>query len=315
MRIGYPCINRSLACRCTHGFRLASYSPQRLEEAVLANLDGLQRILEFNASRGILFFRISSDLVPFASHPVMSVPWQERFRGHFGRIGRYIRKHAIRVNMHPDQFTLINSPDEKIFARSREELLYHARVLDLLGLDQTNKIQIHVGGVYGDKDSAIARFVARYRSLPELIRRRLVVENDHVSYSLEDCLRVHRESGIPVVLDVLHQMVLCGPFDPKKALAGAAATWKDADGIPFVDYSLQAEKGLRGAHAESIRLPEFRRFLSLTRPIDFDVMLEIKDKERSAAKAVAAAENDKRFFRPAVSSGCIPRGRACNPRA
>ena len=37
------------------------------------------------------------------------------------------------------------------------------------------------------------------------------------------------------------------------------------------------------------------RFLEQSRPFDFDVMLEIKDKETSALKAVEIARTDERF--------------------
>jgi len=202
MRIGYPCINRTLECRGNRTFRLKSYSEERLIETVAGNLDCLLCILEFNVEHGLLFFRITSDLVPFASHPVCRVDWGEHFRRELGRIGRFINKHKIRISMHPDQFTLINSLKDEIFERSRRELLYHARVLDRLGLNRTAKIQIHVGGVYGDKPAAIRRFIARYQTLEEEIRRRLVIENDDISYTLADCLEISAATGIPVLFDV-----------------------------------------------------------------------------------------------------------------
>lgn len=297
MKIGYPCINRTLGCGANRTFRLASYSPQRLVATVENNLDCLLRILRFNVEHGIFFFRITSDLVPFASHPVNTFPWQEHFKARFAEIGGYIRGNQIRINMHPDQFTLINSPDEKVFGRSVGELAYHCRVLDLLGLDASAKIQIHVGGVYGDKPASMRRFIERYLSLDPSLRERLVVENDHVSYSLADCLEVSNGCAIPVVLDVFHEQVLSGSVEPRAAIAAASDTWRENDGTPFIDYSLQQAGARKGTHAEAIRLDEFRGFLKVSASLDFDIMLEIKDKESSALKAAAAAENDPRFFK------------------
>ncbi len=295
MKIGYPCINRTLECQGNKTFRLKSYSEKRLAEVVENNLKCLMKILEYNLSRNILFFRISSDLVPFASHPVCKAPWQKIFRPDFEVIGRFIRKSRMRVSMHPDQFTLINSPDKGIFNRSQRELLYHARVLDLMELDAAAKIQVHVGGVYGDKAVSARRFVERYRTLPDTIQRRLVIENDERSYSVKDCLEINGFTDTPVLFDVFHHSIFGSAITLKEALRGISGTWRKEDGMPMVDYSLQQNPGRTGAHAKSIDMAGFADFLRETRPFDFDVMLEIKDKEASALKAVAVASKDKRF--------------------
>jgi UV DNA damage endonuclease len=285
MKIGYPCLNRSIGCTPSRTFRLASYSAERLAETVRANLDCLERILEFNAANGLHFFRITSDLVPFASHPVCSFPWLERFAARFSVLGGFIRRHGMRISMHPDQFTLINSPDEGIFRRSVAELDYHARVLDLLGLDGTARIQIHAGGVYNDKAASLDRFCTRFERLAKPVRRRLVVENDERLYSIADCLAISRRTGIPVLFDSFHHRLNGHGESAAAALALAAATWKKAAGPPMVDYSSQKKGGRTGSHAESIDLKHFARFIVASAGMDFDIMLEIKDKEKSALRA------------------------------
>lgn len=285
MKIGYPCLNRSIGCTPSRTFRLASYSAERLAETVRWNLDCLERILEFNAENGLLFLRITSDLVPFASHPVCAFPWQEEFARRFSLLGALIRRHGMRISMHPDQFTLINSPDPEIFRRSAAELSYHARVLDLLGLDRTARIQIHAGGVYGDKPASLDRFCARFARLPAAVRRRLVVENDDRLYSVGDCLAIHERTGVPVLFDSFHHRLNGAGESAAAALALAAATWKTADGPPMVDYSSQKKGARAGSHAESIDLGHFARFIAACAAIDFDIMLEIKDKEQSALRA------------------------------
>lgn len=301
MRIGYPCINRSISCQGNRTFRLISYSPERLIETVQNNLDCLGKILRFNAPQQILFFRITSDLVPFASHPVCTYPWQKHFRKKFREIGNLIQSHGMRISMHPDQFTLINSLDPGIFERSKKELAYHTEVLDLLGLDGSAKIQIHVGGVYGDREKSVKRFIERYARLDQRIKRRLVVENDDRNYTLKDCLRVHGETGIPVLFDVFHHQALSSGETLREALRAISETWRKKDGIPMVDYSSQKKGERRGVHAESIELRNFKRFLLETGPLDFDMMLEIKDKERSALKAIKVALRDRRFRKKATS--------------
>jgi len=285
MKIGYPCLNRTIGCTPSRTFRLRSYSPARLQETVRQNLECLGRILEFNLAKGLLFFRITSDLVPFASHPVCTFPWQEEFAGRFIALGSLMRRNGMRISMHPDQFTLINSPDPDIFRRSAAELAYHAEVLDLLGLDRTARIQIHGGGVYGDKIASLERFCARFEQLDEKIRRRLAVENDDRQYSIADCLQISRRTGIPVLFDSFHHQLNGNGEALGTAWRQAAATWGTSDGLPMIDYSSQKKGERKGRHAESIDLEDFAGFIAAGEGLDFDIMLEIKDKERSALRA------------------------------
>ena len=295
MRIGYPCINRTLGCRGDRTFRLASYSRERLYHTVSGNLACLQHILEWNRDSGFLFFRISSDLVPFASHPVCTHPWQDHFAAEFAALGAFIRENGIRISMHPDQFIVLNARDEKIVARSIAELTYHAEVLDIMGLDTTAKIQLHVGGVYGNREESLERFVRVYEDLNPAISRRLVVENDEQRFSVSDCLNLHERTGIPVLFDLFHHSCNNHGESLGEMLTSIAKTWSYRDGLPLVDYSSQHPEKRPGSHAEHIDPGDFSLFLTRSQPHDFDVMLEIKDKEASARIAVQLARNDPRF--------------------
>jgi len=62
----------------------------------------------------------------------------------------------------------------------------------------------------------------------------------------------------------------------------------------MVDYSSQKTDGSPRQHADTINIEDFDLFLKQTTPFDFDVMLEIKDKEKSAIKAVELAIKDER---------------------
>ncbi|UCE97043.1 MAG: UV DNA damage repair endonuclease UvsE [Candidatus Bathyarchaeota archaeon] len=295
MRIGYPCINTSVGCKSSRTFRLKSYSEKRLKETIRDNLDCLGKILRFNLRHNILFFRITSDLVPFASHPICKFDWQGSFGKRFKEIGDFIKSCGMRISMHPDQFTLINSIDSRVFENSGRELVYHAQVLDLMELDASAKIQIHIGGVYGDKEASMRRFVERFEMLDEIVKRRLVIENDNRCYNLRDCLKISAVVGIPVLFDVFHHEVNSSGETTKEAYELFTPTWKREDGLPMVDYSSQLTSDKRGKHAETLNLDIFREFLGKTKPFDFDIMLEIKDKEMSVLKAIEIASQDNRF--------------------
>ncbi|MDD1671448.1 MAG: UV DNA damage repair endonuclease UvsE [Methanomicrobiales archaeon] len=296
MKIGYPCINRTIGCKGDRSFRLASYSDERLAATIKNNLDCLLTVLRWNVEHRIFFFRITSDLIPFASHPVCTFPWQERFASEFRSIGQFIRNYEVRISMHPDQFVLLNSPDHGVVERSLQELIYHSEVLNLLDLDRTAKFQLHVGGMYGDRERSIQRFVKMVSSLDEQILRHLVIENDEKLYSVADCFGVFEKTGLPILIDIFHHTCLNHGEDLQDLLTKVAYTWRREDGIPMADYSSQHPSKRTGSHAETLNEEGFRNFLVASYPHNMDLMLEIKDKERSALRAVELASLDTRFY-------------------
>ncbi|PRY13720.1 UV-damage endonuclease [Pontibacter ummariensis] len=292
MKIGYPCINQTLDCSSSRTFRLASYSEERLISTVEQNLACLRRILEYNVQHGLFFFRLTSDLVPFASHEVNQYNWQEHFKMTFRRLGNYIKSNNMRISMHPDQFVVLNSPNEQTVKNSIAELVYQGAVLDLMELDTTAKLQIHGGGAYGDKPTAIQRFAEVYHTqLPDAVKARLCVENDDRTYTLQDCLQLHELTGMPVIFDNLHHECVNNGEPMREAVQMAAQTWDpEQDGILMMDYSSQAPDERKGKHVQSIQEQLFHDFLAETEGMDMDIMLEIKDKEESALKAIEVAK-------------------------
>lgn len=298
MRIGYPAINTAINCTTNSTFRLKSYSESRFIETVTRNLDCLQRILNYNKKHGLLFFRIGSNLIPFASHPICQIDWVTLFEKQFTAIGELVSINNMRISMHPDQFIVINSPNKNVVERSIAELHYHAKLLDAMGLDQTAKIQIHVGGIYNNKEQAIERFISRFLQLEQRIRDRLVIENDHRLFGVEDCVVIANQTSIPMVFDNLHHAVNNVGDTEEAALDLAVATWMSHDGQPIVDYSDQDMNSSRLKHALTINISAFKKFIQRHNNYDFDIMLEIKDKQQSAFSALKVLRqlNDSRLL-------------------
>ncbi len=296
MKIGYACINLSLECRISRTFRLKNYSEKKLIETIDQNLDCLLKILRYNARHQIFFFRITSDLIPFASHPIIKFNWQDYFKPQFKDIGKYIKKEHMRITMHPGQYTVLNSKNEKVVQNSIKELYYHINVLDLLGLDSSAKIITHVGGVYGNKSESVKRFKRIYKRLDPLIKKRHVIENDDKSYSLSECVEISELIGIPTIFDAYHYECLNRGLSFSDAFNFAFDTWNEKDGIPIVHYSSQHPTKGKPSHADSISMENFKNFIEKTRNVNFDLMLEIKDKEQSALKAMKLLKNDPRFL-------------------
>ena len=285
MKIGYPCINRSIGCSSNKKFRLANFTEEKFNETVTNNLNCLNKIIDYNVEHKMLFLRISSETIPFASHEICNLDWKKIFKNELENIGMKLKEKKFRVSMHPGQFTLLNSPNEKIVEKSLAELDYHADFLNAMELDNTAKIQIHVGGVYGDKDSAIKRFISTFGIASNKIKSRLAIENDDYHYSVKDCLRINKKTKIPIILDNLHLECLNDGESLIEAYDMIKTTWSEEDGIPMLDYSSQEKDARIGKHTEHLDPEHFKKFIDIMHNQEFDLMFEIKDKERSVLEA------------------------------
>jgi UV DNA damage endonuclease len=300
--LGYACLCTGLPSASPRGTILRRATPERLRELIAANLEGLAAVLRFNVEHDIQLFRISSDVIPFGGHPVNDVPWWDECAEQLGEIGAFIRDHEMRVSLHPGQYTVLCSPRLDVVEAAARDLNYHARLLDSLGIDGQHKIVIHVGGAYGDKPAALARWIDAVNHLPESVRARLIVENDERLFGAEDVLAASQGTGVPVVFDALHHRVYQrivqqadgDPADMTPLLREVFATWNPLrDGPPKMHYSTQAV-GLRpGAHADEVDPAELAAFLAQTPPeTPFDIMLEAKAKEQALFSVRAALPQD-----------------------
>lgn len=285
MKIGYACICLDLRMKfqtCTMKYA----SEETLQRIIAHNLKVLMDILHENVAHDIRMYRLSSDLIPFGSSPINTLSWQTLFQKQFQEIGAYIRKEQLRVSLHPGQFCVLNSPREDVVERTIADLSYHAALLDLMELDTTHKMVLHVGGVYEDKKMAMDRFCQNFKRCPLAVRRRLILENDDRYYGIQDVLVLSRRLDLPVVFDNLHHALL--PLEEqrplKELLPVIAATWKPCDGLMKVHFCEQDVRKRPGAHAMHISCEAFLVFLREKQHLDMDIMLEVKDKQISAIK-------------------------------
>jgi UV DNA damage endonuclease len=285
IRLGYACINTKLTSP-NRTCRLKNATPEKILELASANLAALEPILEWNAAHGIELFRISSDVIPFGSHPVNKVPWWRILKAQFERLGALIRENHMRVSMHPGQFTVLNSPRREVVESSIKELEYHAALLEALGVDRSHKIVIHLGGIYDDKNQSLKRFIANCKALDPMIKHRLVIENDERCYSVADALAASSAIGVPVVFDVFHHSwnPALKEYPLPAIIQLAAKTWRKRDGRVKIHYSNQWRGQSPGTHSKSISVPKFLEFYDRIRNLEVDIMLEVKDKQESVLK-------------------------------
>lgn len=289
MAIGYACIHMGSDKTNLSTIYLKNFSEEKFLDVVEKNLNALEQIIKYNIENNIKVFRISSDIIPLASHPTNTIAWWDIFKDRFNELGKLIKDNGIRVSMHPGQYTVINSNRESVVEKSVDELLFHARFLDALNCDSTSKMVLHIGGVYGDKESAMKRFIENYNLLDQSIKNRLIIENDDKSYTVEEVLSISKVINIPVVFDDLHHK-LNPPSDNKLTnyqwLDLCNKTWKDKDGKQKIHYSQTANNYSSGAHSKYIQSTEFLDFYNGLTDKDIDIMLEVKDKNLSAIKCI-----------------------------
>lgn len=289
MSIGYACITLGLPQARLRSVTQKHATEEQLARVIEHNLSALDRVLDYNRDNNVKLFRISSDVIPFGSSPINTLDWQQTFAERLSALGQKARDFGIRLSMHPGQYTVLNSPNPSVVERAVKDLIYHNAFLDALSMDATNKLILHIGGIYDNKNAAIERFLETYNTLSPKIKSRLVIENDDRLYAANDVLAISQASGAPVVFDVLHHRINPGSGDNELVLVDQSGkTWHEADGNQKIHYSQQAMDKKPGSHSETINVAEFLDFYQgLGKRVSaLDIMLEVKDKDLSALKCI-----------------------------
>ncbi len=252
MNLGYACQNMQLShlpkgkrvtmnrncIRKTFDTKGIDY----ISEISLKNAYDLETLIKWNEKNGIKFFRLSSDMVPWASEFDMNdMPDIDEIKEVCSRAGRYALKVGQRLTAHPGHFNVLCSPTQRVVERSIVDLTIHGELFDWLEQPRSPyaKINIHLGGAYGDKEASMERFCKNFQRLPDSVKTRLCVENDdkYNMYSVYDLYHgVHKKVGIPVVFDYHHHKFNTGDLTEERALNLAISSWPD--GVkPVVHYS------------------------------------------------------------------------------
>ena len=290
MSIGYACLAVGVPQSEMKSLTLSKVSEKTLLDTCSINLAHLKNLLLYTQENDLKLFRISSDLIPFGSSDANTLPWWDVFAKELASLGNLATSSGIRLSMHPGQYTVLNSPRPEVVDNAIADLAYHAKVLTSMGLGNEHKIVLHIGGAYGDKVEASKRFVSTYRTLPQGVKDRLILENDDKLFTISEVLAIAREVGCPVVFDNLHHKI-----NPSKEaltdtqwIEACASTWKEKDGKQKIHYAQQAPRKRQGSHSPSIALDDFLLFYEALPDKDIDIMLEVKDKNISALKCMHA---------------------------
>ena len=291
---GYCCINLTLDKQ--KGIKIGRSMIKRTFEAkgikyagelAEANLTDMIEILKWNHANGITMYRMSSSMFPWNSeYDIEELPNYNKIKSLLQRAGDYATKVGQRLTFHPGPFNILASPNPKVVNDAVWELTQHGKAMDLMGLPRTPyaAMNIHVGGTYGDKESAIARFAENFKLLPECASSRLVLENDDKpsQYGVRDLYEIYKLCGTPITFDFFHHFCYEDSMPEKEALELCATTWPK--GVRQLCHYSSSKKlhedntVILRAHADY--LYEFIE----TYGMDLDIEIEAKAKELALIK-------------------------------
>lgn len=269
------------------------------------NLKNTLRMLHYNIAHEIDVYRMSSSIVPLATHPEVRWDFTTPFKELFNEVGELVRKHELRVSFHPNQFTLFTSPQEHVTTNAMIDMTYHYEMLEAMGLHNNANINIHVGGAYGDKNKTIKRFHQNFVKLDEAIRMQTTLENDDKTYTAEETLLACEKQGIPFVFDYHHYWANRGEDNYEELLPRIFATWERTGKPPkFHLSSPKSEKQIR-AHADYVDLEFALPFIQALKVFgeSADIMIEAKAKDKAALKLLEELGKIRGFKR--ISGGAI----------
>src|SRR5688500_3256391 len=234
MRIGYACINTTLAedkvcvnrsmVKRTFLERCVPYA----SELALRNVTDLAKIIDWNIQNQLLLYRMSSDMFPWMSeYEIDQLPDFAQINSRLAAVGEKAKAHDLRLTFHPGPFNVLATNNPTVLCNTVKELRQHGEIMDMLELPRTPfaKINIHVGGAYGDRKSALGRFIKNFEQLPPEVSTRLTVENDDKAnmFSVADLTRIHEETEVPVVFDYHHHFFRDGDLTTEEAFGLAYA--------------------------------------------------------------------------------------------
>lgn len=278
---------------------------EKLHYVTKQNLDHTIRMLYYNLAHELELYRFSSSIVPLATHPEVRWDFTTPFRTEWKEIGELVKKKRLRVSFHPNQFTLFTSPKTTITENAVGDMTYHYQMFEAMGIERDGLINIHIGGAYGDKQQALARFHQNLKTLPSQIKKGMTLENDDKTYTAEETLAVCEKETIPLVFDYHHHMANLSETALEELLPRIFQTWEHVQHIPKIHISSPKNEKEFRSHADFVDPDFIKPCLKVVKEVgqDIDFMIEAKAKDQAALKLVEDLSKLRGFKR--ISGGAI----------
>lgn len=291
INLGLCCINTVLRAQkppifCSRTCIRKTYSVERAQNLALQNIKDIKTMIEWNEKHKIRVFRLSSNIFPHFTD-TETVPYTIDFaKSELQLVGEIANNLSHRIVMHPGQYNNLGTNSKNVLEKTIADLSHHADILDCMNIGKEGVLIIHGGGVYGNKQLTIRRWLDQFDELPKNVKNRLVLENCEKSYSAEDCLKISKQIGIPIVFDfhhyncysVLHPEIV--QKDIKDLLPLIVDTWQGT--TPLMHISEQGD-GKIGHHSDFVEHlpPKLFQYLKENPNIHIDLEVEAKMKEQA----------------------------------
>ena len=259
----------------------------KLKSVTYSNIEALEEILKYNIRNQIHFYRMTSNLIPLATHPEVEWDFLKYFQKDLEYIGKIIKDNNLRVDAHPDQFNVINSDRDSVVQATINNLKVQKKIFDAMKYD--GLMVIHIGGAKGGKEEATNRFFENLKSFPKEISQRLILENDDKTYTTKEVLEICKKANLPMVLDIHHHNCNNEGECIKDMIKEIFDTWNNSEYRPKIHISSQREFEKDRKHADYITVEEFIEFIRMVKEVDgrdFDVMIEAKKKDLALEKLI-----------------------------
>lgn len=290
IRLGYVALPVTINITASKTLTLTNYKKlgvKRGEEKrcilLEENLENFLEILKYNQSNNIHFYRMTSHLVPLLTYPNSYNNILKKYKNKFVVIGEFIKKNNMRVDMHPDQFLVLNSMNPNVVESTILSLEYYDSLMKLLNLN-TNII-LHIGSSQEGKIKAMKRFEDNFNKLNKSIKNKIAIENDDKVFNIRNTLTLAKKLNIPMVLDYHHFLVNKNNEKIENFIIDIFATWKT---VPKIHFSSPKSKKEKRSHHDYIDSNTFIDFIERIKfcNIDFDVMIEAKQKDEALFRLV-----------------------------
>lgn len=290
IRLGYVAISKALDITSSRTITYTNYlkeeKKEKLDEIIKINLQNLEEILNYNLKNNIHFYRLTSKLIPLATHKNLSFEYINKYKNYYNKISNIINKNEMRIDVHPDQFCVLNSTNKEIVDNSIDILKYHINILEAFKI-KNPVIILHVGSSTFGKEKSITRFINNFNKLPDNIKNSIAIENDDKVFNASDVLYLCKKIKRPMVLDYHHHV--CNPCDNIDEIINQIFdTWKNIrPKIHFSSPKNKTKKDFR-AHNEYINIEDFINFVEKLKKYNFDidVMIEAKAKDDALFRLV-----------------------------